>query len=171
MTERRNKRNDIVLPEEFQKKLIELYPDVNKIYPYLHKKSNRVALRLLNNKDHIKGTYLSRASLEVKLGRRLTKNETCDHIDEDKTNDHPDNLQILSRAQNTSKGHAMGHCQAPPLHIGENQWQAILDPDKVREIRRLKSEGSSVGSISRKFGMKPHSIYDVTRRRSWKHVE
>lgn len=165
------KRNNIVLSEEFQEKLIELYPEVNKIYPYLDKKSNRVILQLLKDKEHIKGTLMSRALLEVKLGRKLTSTEICDHIDNDFTNDSPDNLQILSRAENTSKGHREGNCQDPPLHVGEKQWKAILDPDKVREIRKLRSEGVPISEIAAKIGMKPISVYDVTSGRTWKHVK
>lgn len=41
--------------------------------------------------------------LEVKIGRELTADETCDHKDDDFTNDNPDNLQVLTRAQNAAK--------------------------------------------------------------------
>lgn len=39
----------------------------------------------------------------VKLGRMLRSNEHVDHIDNDKTNDSIDNLQILSRKENLRK--------------------------------------------------------------------
>lgn len=41
--------------------------------------------------------------LEQKIGRLLEQWETTDHIDEDKTNDDLDNLQILSRENNVKK--------------------------------------------------------------------
>lgn len=41
--------------------------------------------------------------LEQKLGRELAENETADHVDEDFTNDDPNNLQPLSRADNARK--------------------------------------------------------------------
>jgi hypothetical protein len=44
--------------------------------------------------------------LEQKIGRELVGDETCDHIDEDFTNDDPSNLQILTRLDNIKK-HAL----------------------------------------------------------------
>lgn len=41
--------------------------------------------------------------LETKLGRDLEDWETVDHIDGDKSNDSPDNLQALSRPDNSRK--------------------------------------------------------------------
>lgn len=54
-----------------------------------------------------KDRYILRAkyNLEVKLGRRLKKRETVDHIDEDKTNDKSKNLQVLSFPENLKKSH------------------------------------------------------------------
>lgn len=42
--------------------------------------------------------------LEQKLGRSLLPHETCDHIDNDHTNNCLDNLQVLSRVDNACKG-------------------------------------------------------------------
>jgi len=41
--------------------------------------------------------------LEGKIGRTLLDHETADHIDEDKTNDDIDNLQVLTRIENALK--------------------------------------------------------------------
>ena len=41
--------------------------------------------------------------LAVKLGRYLTDEEQVDHIDDDKTNDNIDNLQILTVKENAVK--------------------------------------------------------------------
>lgn len=41
--------------------------------------------------------------MEKKLGRKLKRYETVDHIDEDFTNDRISNLQVLSRRRNNSK--------------------------------------------------------------------
>lgn len=45
--------------------------------------------------------------LEQKLGRPLLPNETCDHIDNDHTNNSPDNLQVLTRSDNIKKHRAL----------------------------------------------------------------
>lgn len=41
--------------------------------------------------------------LEQKIGRELVGDETCDHIDDDFTNDDPNNLQVLTRKNNILK--------------------------------------------------------------------
>lgn len=52
--------------------------------------------------DWRKTFQVAKLVLEVKLGRKLIGNETVDHIDGDKTNDNPDNLQVLSLAINAA---------------------------------------------------------------------
>lgn len=41
--------------------------------------------------------------LEQKIGRKLSSKETCDHIDNNFTNDSLDNLQVLTRGENNLK--------------------------------------------------------------------
>ena len=48
-------------------------------------------------------TAYARYLMAVQRGSYLLSNETVDHIDEDKTNDSVDNLQILSREDNVRK--------------------------------------------------------------------
>ena len=45
--------------------------------------------------------------LETKLGRTLLPNETCDHIDNNPLNNDLNNLQVLSRSDNTKKRNAL----------------------------------------------------------------
>ena len=45
--------------------------------------------------------------LESKLGRKLLPHETCDHIDNDYTNNSLDNLQVLTRGDNSRKHMAL----------------------------------------------------------------
>lgn len=67
-------------------------------------KENRKTIILYNgNNQKRSSTQYARYKLAVKLGRYLTKDETVDHIDNDKTNDDISNLQILSRHDNICK--------------------------------------------------------------------
>jgi len=71
--------------------------------PYRHKTGQlkgRAYLQI-HYCDGSKGTMLySRYKMEEHLGRRLNKNETVDHIDEDVTNDDLSNLRVVSRSEN-----------------------------------------------------------------------
>ena len=50
-------------------------------------------------KRNIKGLYpLHRVLLENKLGRLLRSDEECHHIDENKANDDPDNLELQTKS-------------------------------------------------------------------------
>lgn len=61
---------------------------------------------ILRNRDLGRSTTISyaRYMMSVKLGRFLTKDEIVDHIDGDHTNDSYENLQIISKRDNTIKG-------------------------------------------------------------------
>lgn len=73
-----------------------------KLYVVHHKKMNRKMACLVNPsiRNDRKTISYARYVMSVFLGRELTKEETVDHIDEDKTNDSLENLRILSRLDN-----------------------------------------------------------------------
>lgn len=54
-----------------------------------------------------KNDHVHREVLERKLGRPLRRDEVADHVDEDKTNNAPDNLRVKTRSAH-SRDHAKG---------------------------------------------------------------
>ena len=83
-------------------------------YPYSTKyksaylvvnKDNRRTVILYNSHSDRSSTQYARYLMAVKLGRFLEEHDHIDHKDDDKTNDHIDNLQILTLAQNNIKTH------------------------------------------------------------------
>lgn len=87
------------------KEIQKLYPDYNVIHgPYNRVGDNRKHVVLYNNNTFKRKTVsYSKLLLELKLGRLLIGDETCDHIDEDASNDSIDNLQVKSRQANALK--------------------------------------------------------------------
>ena len=74
-----------------------------------------------SGKEIRKTTAYARYLMSVKLGRYLTADEEVDHIDEHKTNDTIDNLQILSGTANKLKYHAsLPPC---PINHGYNGYK------------------------------------------------
>lgn len=75
--------------------------------PTLHKKNGRYQVALVPARDRADlkrtTTSLARYRMAVHCGRRLTSSESVDHIDEDRTNDNIDNLQLLSPRANAQK--------------------------------------------------------------------
>jgi hypothetical protein len=74
-----------------------------KIYgPYLSKQGRRVIVLYKSSSERTSISY-ARYLLSLKIGRELRDNEEADHIDGNKLNDHPNNLQILTRLENNRK--------------------------------------------------------------------
>ena len=77
-----------------------------KLYIVLHKKMGRRMANLVKiggaRNDRMTISY-ARYVMAVHLGRRLEPHETVDHDDEDKLNDHIDNLKIMGRVANKLK--------------------------------------------------------------------
>lgn len=74
-----------------------------KLYKIFHKKEGRWYAQLVKTKQDRFTTSYSRYVMSVKLGRRLEKFEQVDHINEDKSDDRIDNLQILTNQKNSEK--------------------------------------------------------------------
>ena len=71
-------------------------------YIYVNNEARR-CVTLKDSHGATTGTTYARYLMAVKLGRFLTDQEEVDHIDNNKTNDDPNNLQILTPEQNREK--------------------------------------------------------------------
>ena len=77
-----------------------------KVYgPYIRKKDGRKHVVIYDPTATPKRTTVSypKYLMEQHLGRKLTDDETVDHIDEDYTNDAISNLRIIPRADNAKR--------------------------------------------------------------------
>lgn len=86
--------------------LCELYDGICIRDEHINSEGRNVISFKLNGKWSQRQTSAFR--LEAYLNRKLAKDETVDHIDDDKTNDDISNLQVLSRSENISKAWANG---------------------------------------------------------------
>lgn len=60
--------------------------------------------------------------------------------------------------------------QIRKVAIGSKAGSAILNEEKVLEIRRSLSEGKNAKDIADEFGVTYWSICDIRQRRTWKHI-
>lgn len=80
------------------------YPYSDFYFYYKRSKDGRIRLHLINpDTKEVRFKLLARYRIEVKLKRFLTKDETVDHIDEDRTNDKLSNLQVIPMRSNIIK--------------------------------------------------------------------
>lgn len=71
-------------------------------YLVINKEQRKTVILYNNPKDRSSVSY-ARYLMAVHLGRMLTDNEHVDHINNDRTDDRLENLQILSQAENNRK--------------------------------------------------------------------
>lgn len=82
------------------------------------------------------------------------------HKDGNKLNNHPDNLEYVTRAENAAHAHRTGLIQAS----GEGNGRAKLTWDKVREIR---NSNLSYKELASKYKISKSTVYDILRNRTW----
>jgi hypothetical protein len=87
------------------------------------------------------------------------------HIDCDKTNNRPENLEYITRRENSF--HAKTHGRMPR---GENHPNAKLAESQVREIRRQYAAGeASQYKLAAAFGVSQVTIGNIVRRDQWRY--
>lgn len=156
-----------------------LYPDKPNIYgPYTRKDNQRKMLVLCNaDKKECITPLLARVRLEVKLGRRLVGDETVDHHDEDKTNDDPRNLELLSRSDNARKssmGNQFSLGREVPMeqrNLGQSNGKAKLTDDQVLDFRKRYAKGLiSKIDIQSETGLAEKTVRNFLFGDSYPHV-
>ncbi len=85
------------------------------------------------------------------------------HLDEDKTNNHKDNLRWGTEADNRRDAIRNGRIRRGEAHPG-----AKLNWESVNEIRRLSREGWSYAALARRFSVSKANIRLVVNCVNWK---
>lgn len=107
--------------------------------------------------------------MEGILGRRLRRDEVVHHINGDRRDNRPENLEVMTRAAH-SRHHQLGRVpgtKGKPGRRGTANPHAILTEAAVREIRAAHAAGESALRLADRFGVTRWAIYDVIRRRKW----
>jgi len=89
------------------------------------------------------------------------------HLDNNKQNNHIDNLIWESRSDNIMRKHEHGTFR---VGVGERQHKAKLNTEKVLDIRQRYSDGETTTELANDFKVHRKTIYHVIKRNTWKHI-
>lgn len=94
----------------------------------------------------------------------LPEGRQVDHVDGNKNNNRPGNLEYVTQSENILRSFRLGRI---PLR-GENIPGAKLTEELVRDIRNSPLTSHAIADST---GISVWTIYDARSRRTWKHVE
>jgi hypothetical protein len=125
----------------------------------------------INGKKH----DLHRVVGENKAGKKLGFNEVVHHVDEDKLNNDPDNLKILSRSEHSSlhmKGRKLKEETKIKLkEVGINKrTNAKLSIEEVKKIKGYLAAGLSGKEIKKIAGFERDIVSRIKTGKRWSWV-
>lgn len=88
------------------------------------------------------------------------------HKDNDRTNNHLDNLEWVTHHENIQHGFLTGEMK----RHGEHNPRSFLTEADVLEIRRLFASGVSREDLAEKFNLRYGHVADICSGRLWKHL-
>lgn len=143
---------EIMLQEPFLSKWSKGY----KVYDTT---TGRYRVVLYNNQNDISGMSYARYLMSVKLGHEVPPQYVVDHIDDDKTNDDINNLQILTAEQNRIKQqwHYIEHVQV--CYGVECNWCGVHFLLTERDVKTRLAKGVTDVFCSRSCASSFHGYY------------
>ena len=136
--------------------LLPPYSDCSSNGPVFHKKTGRYFIFIYFPEGSKVYTQYARYILSVKIGRRLLDAETVDHVDGDKTNDFPDNLESVSFQENCRRF-------SESVYATKVQFVQITCPACDHVFLRRKS--LITGGLSRKFCACSHRCKGIVSKK------
>lgn len=84
---------------------------------------------------------------------------------------NPRHLFVGTPSENMTDKIKKGRAKLPPVHKGINQHLAKMNPDNIKEIRKLFKEGLTQTELAKRYGLHVSTMNNICRNISWKEVE
>lgn len=138
------------------------------IKPSLHSSGYYVFIA----EDFVESTKKSyrvhRFIMECLLGREIKEGYVINHIDGNKGNNLPSNLEEITISQNTKHAYDNNLAKAKK---GSDNAQSKLTQKDVEKIFELRRDGEKVSSIAVMFEISPKTVYAILGKKRWKHLD
>lgn len=97
---------------------------------------------------------------------------TINHQDGNTLNNRIDNLELITNRENALHGHRVLGRANQSRNKGAANPNAILNEDKVREIKRRLAQNNGKGGsvLAKEYGISPMVISNIKHGVSWKHI-
>ena len=121
---------------------------------------------LPNREGFIKTVEVHRLVAYAFLGDPPTPDHEVAHYDGDPQNNHYDNLRWATKQENKNDSIRHG-----TVIRGEDCWQARLNIEDVKKIRRARNEGRLLRDLADDFGVSVNHIGRIVNYTAWRHVQ
>ncbi len=144
------------------------YGNWRKLKPNPHR--NGYHMYTITQQSHRKGFYEHQLVLFAFIGP-CPKGMECRHLDGNPGNNHLENLQWATHAQNMQDMKKHGTQNQTIVRRGEHNHSSKLTTIRVRKIRTLHATGKyTYRQLSEKFNISITHIYPVVQGKYWAHV-
>lgn len=95
--------------------------------------------------------------------------DELDHLDSNRMNPSASNLEWVTHQENINRAYARGSHIGRA--VGEKNPRASLNERIVRKLRSQYDSGISIGKLSSMYYIPWSTVYNVVKRKTWKHIE
>ena len=125
---------------------------------------------MLQHRKHGKHMLIHRLVALAFLGKPPTQKHECNHINGIKLDNHFQNLEWVTHAQNGQHSYRMGMTKKPTTRHGEEVFGCSISTEIAQAILDAPQGYGTGKKLAEKFNTTKYVVSFIRRRRTWKHL-